>query len=485
MPPVADDPTPEGAREDEGATASALPCPADVPRPWIASYPPGVPATYAYPLVPLTRLLDDAAQDFPDTPAVHFLGYELTYRELLDRVDRFASALRNLGVGAGDRVGVILPNCPQHLIALFAAARIGAIVAEHDPLNTEEALERQLNDSRCKVLVCLDPVYRRLANLKGRLADVEHIVATGIQDALPFPRNLLFPLKGRRDGTHHRIPPEEGVHRLTDLIARTAPIVTQAPVDAGEDLAALLYTSGGKGVMLTHANLVANAFQARLWLPDIQAGRENILGVMPLFRSYGLTTVLAVGVLSAATLTLLPRFDAELVLKTIERRKPTLFPAVPTIYVALNAAPDVRNYDLSSIRACLSGATPLSDEVASTFETLTGGKLREGYGLTETSPITHANPIYGKAKRGTIGLPVSDTACLLVDADDPARPAPAGGPGELAVAGPQVMKGYWNRPAETAEVLKDGWLLTGDVAEMDDEGYFSIVDRGARAAVAR
>jgi long-chain acyl-CoA synthetase len=452
-----------------------------VERPWISSYPPGVPETYDYPHVPLPRLLDDAAQDFPDTTAVHFLGYELTYRELLDQVDRFASALRSLGVGKGDRVGVILPNCPQHVVAIFAALRIGAVVAENNPLYTEPELERQLNDAGCKVIVCLDPVYRRLANLKGRLTGVQHIIATGIQDALPFPRSLLFPLKGWRDGTHYRIPEGEGVLRFTELIERTAPTVAQAQLDPADDVAMLLYTGGttgvSRGVMLTHLNLVANAFQARLWMPDIQAGRENILGVMPLFHSYGLTTVLTLGVLSAATLTLLPRFDRDQVLKTIARQKPTLFPGVPTIYVALNSAPDVRKHDLSSIRACLSGAAPLPVEVATAFEQLTGGKLREGYGLTEAGPITHANPIYGKAKKGSIGLPVPDTACRLVDLDDPNTRAPDGEAGELAVAGPQVMKGYWNRPDETAQVLRDGWLLTGDVARMDEEGYFSIIDR--------
>jgi long-chain acyl-CoA synthetase len=464
------------------APAVSLPDPASVDRSgWLASYPPGVPESYDYPLVPLTRFLDDAAQDFPDTQAIEFLGYTLTYRQLLDQVDRFASALHNLGVGKGDRVGLILPNCPQHVIAIFATLRLGAVVAENNPLYTEAELEHQLNDAGCKVVVCLDPIYAKLAALKGRLPSVEHIIATGIQDALPFPKNLLFPLKGRKDGTYVKIPPSEGVKRFTELIAKTGPTVPQAEVDPGEDLAMLVYTGGttgvSKGVMLTHFNLVANAFQGRLWMPDIQAGRENVLCVMPFFHSYGLTTCLTLGVLSAATLTLLPRFERDTVLKTIDKRKPTLFPGVPTIYVALNNAPDVNKYDLSSIRACLSGAAPLPVEVATQFEQLTGGKLREGYGLTETSPITHANPIYGKAKKGHIGLPVTDTVCVLVDLEDPTKVVGPGETGELAIAGPQVMRGYWNRHDETEQVLKDGWLLTGDVAVIDDEGYFAIVDR--------
>lgn len=464
----------------EPPTGRGLPDPAGAPRPWLEHYPAGVPHTYDYPLVPLTRLLDDAAQDFPDTVAVHFLGYELTYRQLLDKVDRFASALQHLGVGKGDRVAIVLPNCPQHVIALFAVLRLGAVVVEHNPLAAEHELVHQVGDAACRVVVCLDPVYERVASLKGP-GRVEHIITTGIQDALPPPKRLLFRLTGKKDSTYAKVPDAEGVHRFATLIERNAPTVMQIELDPREDLAMLLYTSGttgvSKGVMLTHFNLVANAFQGRLWMPDVQAGRENILGVMPLFHSYGLTTVLLIGVLSAATLTLLPRFDRDTALKTIDRQKPTLFPGVPTIYSAINTAPDVDHHDLSSIRVCLSGAAPLPVEVATTFERLTGGKLREGYGLTETSPITHANPIYGRAKRGSIGLPVPDTVCTLVDVDDPTKPAPAGGPGELAVAGPQVMKGYWRRPEETAAVRKGDWLLTGDIAQIDEDGYVSIVDR--------
>jgi long-chain acyl-CoA synthetase len=343
-----------------------MPDPSSIEPTWIPSYPPGVPATYDYPDVPLTRFLDDAAKDFPETEAVHFLGYSLTYRQLLDKVDRFASAVANLGVRKGDRVGIILPNCPQHVVAIFATLRLGAVVAENNPLYTEAELAHQLNDAGCKVIVCLDPIYAKLANLKGQLREVEHIIATGIQDALPFPKNLLFPLKGKRDGTYATIPEGEGVHRMSELIARTAPTVTQEPVDAGSDLAMLLYTGGttgvSKGVMLSHRNLVANAFQARLWLPDIQAGRENVLCVLPFFHAYGLTICLTLGLLSAATLTLLPRFEVDTVLKTIDKRKPTLLPGVPTMYVALNNADDVGKYDLSSIRACLSGAAPLPAE---------------------------------------------------------------------------------------------------------------------------
>lgn len=458
-----------------------MPDPAEVERTWLASYPPGVPEHYDFPDVPLTRLLDDAAQDFPEVTAVEFLGYTLTYNALLDRIDRFATALQQLGVAKGDRVGLILPNCPQHVIAIFATMRLGAVVVENNPLYTAEELRHQLSDAGCKVLVFLDPLHKRLAPILDQLPAVEHLIATGIQDALPFPKNLLFPLKGKRDGTYHKIAADAGVKRMSELIATTNPTVTQEPLDCGEDLAMLLYTGGttgvSKGVMLTHRNLVSNAFQARLWMPDVQAGKETILCILPFFHVYGLTTCLTLGVLSAATLTLLPRFDADMAMAAVAKSKPTLFPGVPTMYVALMNHPKAGDTDMSSIRACLSGAAPLPVEVAKQFEELTGGKLREGYGLTESSPITHANPIYGKAKKGAIGLPLTNTTCVLRDIEDPRKPAEPGEPGELAVAGPQIMKGYWQRPDATADTLVDGWLLTGDIATVDDEGYFSIVDR--------
>lgn len=478
---MTDDADPAGSVGRAADASRSVTAPEAVERTWTASYPAGVPASYDYPQVPLTRLLDDAAADFPEVEAVDFLGHRLTYRQLLDRVDRFAAALRDLGVRKGDRVGVVLPNCPQHVIAVFAVLRLGAIVVENDPSSTEAELGDQLNDAACRLVICLDPLYPKLASLKGRLPTVEHLIGTGLQDYLPFPKNVVFPVKGRRDGSYYRIPDSEGVLRFTDLIRRTAPAVPEARIDPDRDVAMMLYTRGttavAKGVMLTHRNLVTNAFQGRLWMPDVQAGREKILCVMPLSHSYGITACLTLGMLSAATLILVPRSDPSLVLKLIDRRKPTLFPGTPTTYVAISRAKSVRRYDLSSIRACLSGTASLPAQAATRFEELTGGRLRESYGLTEASGLTHANPVYGKAKQGRIGLPVTDTVCMLVDTDDPTRQAAPGRPGQLAIAGPQVMKGYWNRPQETARVLRGGWLLTGDIAQVDDDGYFAIIDR--------
>jgi long-chain acyl-CoA synthetase len=437
-----------------------------------------VPPSYDYPAVPLTRFLDDAAKDFPETEAIHFLGYSLTYRQLLDKVDRFATALTALGVRKGDRVGLVLPNCPQHVVAVFATLRIGAVVVEHDPLASEAELAHQIGDAGCRVLVCLDPSYEVVARLKGRLTSVKHLIATGLQDALPFPRNVLFPLTGKRDGSYAKIPEGEGVLRMSELINRTAPTAVQAPIEAEADLALLLYTDAGdgpsRGVMLTHANLVANAFQVRLWLPDVQAGRENVLCLVPFSQAQGFTMALGVGLLSAATLTLLHRFEVDDVLSTIEKRKPTLVPATPTAFEALASADDVRKRDLTSVRVCLSTAEPLAAEVARTFEDLTGGKVRQAHGRAEATALTHANPIYGKAKPGSVGLPISDTLCAVLDPDDPSRAVAPGEQGRLAVTGPQVMVGYWNRPEATAAVLRDGWLLTGERARIDDEGYVSL-----------
>jgi long-chain acyl-CoA synthetase len=453
-----------------------------ISRPWLESYPPGVPQRYEYPLVGLTRFLDDAAQDFPETAALEFNGMELSYGKLLDQVDRLAGALQGLGLGRGDRVALVMTNCPQHVIALFGILRIGATAVEIDPgLETEE-LSRQLAEAQVRAIVFVDPVFDGLQWLLGRLPTVEHLIGTGVHEYLPFSKRVLFPLTGRRNGEYVRIPSSEGVLRLVDLIKRSAPVFVHTEIDPARDVAVMFYTGDTgdqadepKGVMLTHSSLVANAFQGRLWIPDVQAGRERILCPVPFSTAWGLVGCLGVGTLSAATL-VLTEFDGELVRRAIDQQQPSLCMATAAMYTELADAPDAADFDLSSLRVCLSHGEPLPTDVVDRVEELTGGKLRECWGPPEAGPFALANPVYGMAKSGSIGLPVTDTVCAVIDERDPSRPVPPGRRGELAIHGPQVFSGYWARASDTAAVLSGGWLLTGEDVVIDEAGYFHLVD---------
>jgi long-chain acyl-CoA synthetase len=454
---------------------------ADATTPWLDNYPPGVPEHVAVPKASLAGLLDDAARDFPHAPALHFEGRTISYAQLAEQARRFAGALVGLGVGKGTRVGLILPNCPQAVVALFGALRLGATVVQNNPLYTERELGHQLADAGAEVVVCLDLVYERVKALRGQTA-IREVIVTSILDELPAVKRALAPYTRKGKAAIASLAKDEPVRRWRELLgsAQQGP-EAPAEVDPDRDLALLQYTGGttgvSKGVMLTHANLRANVEQVRAWFPDADPGREIMMAVLPFFHVYGLTVCLLLGIRIGAALVLLPRFDLDGVLSAVDRYRPTLFPGVPTMYVAINNAVEKGGHDLSSIKACLSGAAPLPMEVAERFERFSGGRLVEGYGLSESSPVAIANPIYGKRKAGTIGMPLPDTLARVADPVDPAKTMPVGEPGELALAGPQVMRGYWNRPDETAQVLKDGWLLTGDMAVMDEEGYFSIVDR--------
>jgi long-chain acyl-CoA synthetase len=453
---------------------------ADVTTPWLDSYPPGVPEHVDVPAANLAALLDDAARDFPHAPALHFEGRTTSYAQLADQAWRLATALAGLGVGKGTRVGLILPNCPQAVIALFATLRLGATVVQNNPLYTERELAHQLGDAGVEVVVCLDLVYQKVKALRGQTA-IREVIVTSMLDELPAIKRALAPYTKRGKAAGVAIGRDEPVRRWREVLGSATARLPEAAVDPDRDLALLQYTGGttgiSKGVMLSHANLRANVEQVRAWFPDADPGREVMMAVLPFFHVYGLTVCLLLGVRLGAALVLLPRFNLDGVLAAIDRFRPTLFPGVPTMYVAINNAVEKGGHDLSSIKACLSGAAPLPMEVAERFERFSGGRLVEGYGLSESSPVAIANPIYGKRKAGTIGMPLPDTVARVADPVDPARTLPVGEAGELAIAGPQVMLGYWNRPEETAEVLRDGWLLTGDMAVMDEEGYFAIVDR--------
>ncbi len=448
-------------------------------KPWIASYPPEIPASLEYPRVPLTHFLEEAAKEYPANHALYFMGKTITYAELLTLSYRFAHALMKRGVKKGDRVAIMLPNTPQSVIAYYGALFAGATVVQTNPLYTERELMFQLDDSGAETILTLDLLYNRVMNVKPA-TPLKRVIITSISDFLPFVKKLLYPLAQRKQGAKPQIAYSETVESFLALLSESASTPVKVEADPENDLALLQYTGGttgtAKGVMLTHKNLVANAVQCNAIMYKLKRGQEKIMGALPFFHVYGMTAVMNVGILMAAEIILVPRFDVKQILQLISKLRPTVFPGAPTMYIALINHPELKKYDLSSIEACVSGSAPLPLEVQQRFEELTGGKLVEGYGLTESSPVTHSNPIWGRRINGSIGLPWPDTDARIVD---PAtgEDLPQGQIGELAVQGPQVMRGYWNRPEETKNVLRDGWLFTGDMAYMDENGYFYIVDR--------
>jgi long-chain acyl-CoA synthetase len=452
-------------------------------RPWLFSYPKEVKFQQDIPIVPITHYLEEAADRFPYHSAISFFGGTIRYKELLELSYRFSHALQRLGVQRGDRVALMLPNIPQYVICYYGALFLGAVVVQTNPLYVERELINHLNDSHADTIVCLDLLYPRIRAIREKVK-LKRIIVTGIPDYLPYPKKWLYPFAQKRKGVQPVQIDEhqEQIFVLQNLL-RKAPKhpFEQTVVNPEEDLAVLQYTGGttgtAKGVMLTHRNLVANIEQCRSWMYRAVPGKETMLAVVPLFHVYGMTVCMNYSIAIGAKLVLIPRFDILTLLKTIHSEKPTFFPGAPTMYIALNNHPLTSvKYNLSSIRCCISGSAPLPSEVQNTFEALSSGRLVEGYGLSECSPITHVNPIWEKGKSGSIGLPWPNTDCRVVDSDSGVE-MPVGEIGELEISGPQVMKGYWNRPEETAAVLKEGWLRTGDMGYMDEDGYFYIVDR--------
>jgi long-chain acyl-CoA synthetase len=479
---------PAGGADAAGGSAGS----AYSARPWLSSYPAGVPADVDVPDVPMTQLLDDAAASWPRQTALAFLGTRTSYRDLQDSVDSFASALAGLGVQKGDRVAVVLPNCPQNVITTFAALRLGAVVVQHNPLDTDSELRRQLADCGAVVVVCLDRVYDSIARIR-RDTSLQHVVVTSLADYLPAATRLSLRLplpRARRARAEMSadLPPGAPVKRFLDLLKGAGQPSRQTTVDPATDVALLQYTGGtsgtSKGAMLTHRNLVANAYMNRLWDSQARAGEEVCLAVLPLFHVYGLTVCMNATMLVGGTLVLLPRFDLDLLFEAIDRWKPTMFPGVPPLYKAISDSPKAASRDLGSIRVCVSGAMKLPAEVQQQFERISGARLVEGYGLTETSPSTHCNPLTGVRKTGSIGVPLPGTQAKVVDPDDATREVAPGQPGELAVRGPQVFSGYWGVHDLESLFTDDGFLLTGDIAAMDDDGFFSVVDRKKELIIA-
>jgi len=446
---------------------------------WLRHYPQEVAPSNDYPNQNIAQFLVDSATKFRSRPAIDFMGKRMTYGELLCESNRFANALLTLGIKAGDRVAIMLPNCPQMVIAYFGILSIGAIVVQTNPLYMEGELRHQMQDSGTKAIVTLDFMHHRVLAVKPQTS-IQHIIVASLRDVLPVPVKWLYPIKAKKDGQNLSVTYNSSVHSFRKLLMGASPVFEMVQVNADEELAVLQYTGGTtgvpKGAMLTHKNLIANTLQIARWFYRAEFGQERYLGALPCFHVFGLTVILNQCVYSGGMLLLLPRFEVSQVLKTIDKLKPTIFPGAPTMYIALIHHKDIAKYDLSSIKACVSGSAPLPIEVQETFEALSGGRLVEGYGLTEASPVTHANTVWEKRKIGTIGIPLPDTDAKIVDPET-GEALPIGTVGEVLVKGPQVMKGYWGRPEETAQVLHDGWLYTGDMGTMDEDGFFAIVDR--------
>ncbi len=428
---------------------------------------------------PLPDYMDDAARFYADRPATDFFGKTMTYGEMGALVDRAAKGLQALGVSKGIKVGLCLPNIPYFTIFYFAILKAGGTVVNYNPLYVERELTFQATNSETDIMVTLDlkVIYDKVEAVR-RDGALKTLIICPMADALPFPKNLLFNLFKRKEKAAY---PVDEAHVTYDSLIDNDGACDAVEIDPVQDVAVLQYTGGTtgrpKGAMLSHANVSANMEQMRTFFHTAELGKERILCMLPFFHVFAMTCAQNLAVLVGAQMVLLPRFEIKQLLDTITRTKPTIFPGVPTLYTAINNAPDIARYDLSSIHHCISGGAPLPIEVKQEFERKSGCKLVEGYGLTETSPIAACNPFDGISKEGSIGLPMVGTTIEIRDLDNPANDMPQGERGELCIKGPQVMLGYWNRPEETADVLKDGWLRTGDVGYVDEDGYIFLVDR--------
>lgn len=449
-------------------------------KPWASNYPTEIPFSINYEERTLQSYLKEAKEKHPNKIALDFLGKELTYLELYKSALKFANQLRKLGVQKGDRVAIMLANTPQSVICYYGSLMAGAIVVQTNPLYVERELEHQMVDSGAKVIICLDLLYQRVKKVKPKTS-LEHIIVTGIKDYLPFPKNLIYPfIQKKNTGITINVDYGQTVHSFVKLLKAGKEKEIHIDFDVKEDLALLQYTGGttgvAKGVMLTHYNLVANTTQAIKWMYKMKPGQEVIICALPFFHVYGMTVGMNYSIMDTSKMIIIPKFDTKQILKAIQKHKVTMFPGAPTMYIGLINDPDIEKYDLSSIEVCISGSSALPVEVQQKFEQLTGGKLSEGFGLTEAAPVTHFNVMWGNRPSGSIGIPWPDTDAMILDAET-GEAAPPGQIGELLIKGPQVMKGYWNRPEDTYATIKDDWLYTGDMAYMNDEGYFYIVDR--------
>ena len=449
-------------------------------KPWVQSYAPRVPGKITFQDICIPNFLSRSAEQFPNSSALIFMGYTVTYKQMEDMVNRCAFALQKFGIKKGDSVAIILPNTIQCVIAYYAILRIGAIAVMNNPLYSDKELLHQLNDSESKVMFVFDLLAKRMINLRPKTS-VKQIIVASVGEYLPFPKSLLFPLVAKKKGLAADVEITENVFLFKDLIKNSSP-APQSVKLSFSDIAQYQYTGGttgvSKGVILTHGNLSKNLQQAASWFPHLKKGEERMLGALPFFHVFGLTVSMNYAVYMGWANILIPKPQPEQLFEAFMKFKPTFLPMVPTMYIGLLSHPHIDKLDLTKVAGCFSGSAPLPVEVIHKFEEKSGAVICEGFGMTESSPITHINPLAkGKTKPGTIGLPIPDTDCRIVDINDGKTQVPQGSSGELIVRGPQVMSGYKGMDEDTKNALRDGWLHTGDIAVMDEDGYFSIVDR--------
>jgi long-chain acyl-CoA synthetase len=462
-------------------------------RPWYQHYDQRVPRTIDVPDVTLDYFLRESARKYPYNTATNFvlsyllggrvtIGAKMTYQKLNEQVDRFANALYQLGVRKGDRVALMLPNSPHFVIAFFAAMRIGAVVVNNNPTYTARELRHQLEDSGAETIILLNLFWPRLREVQAD-TPIKRVIVAHVFDTLPFPSNFLVKSKQKKDPAWVDVQPEHDIFFFERLLEKYPPLAPKVEV-LPDDVALFQYTGGTTGLpkaaMLTHRNLVANTLQVHAWLPSTNLGQEKMMCAIPFFHVYGMTVAMIFGIYVGGELTIVPNpRELDHVMATLQKERTTLFPGVPAMYIRIVNHPKIAEYDLKSVKACISGSAPLPIEIQERFGQITGGRLVEGFGMTELSPVAICNPVFGNRKKGSIGVPMSSVDAKLIDLETGADlPIPSEKEGELLIRGPMVMKGYWNNADETAATVDaEGWLRTGDICKVDEEGYFFIVDR--------
>lgn len=451
-------------------------------QPWVKNYQPGVPAEIELPTESLSVMFERSVAEAGDCPATEFFGRRTSYRELGEQVARAAEGLRLLGVRAGDRVALILPNCPQHVVAFYAVLRLGAVVVEHNPLYTSRELRHQFEDHQARVVIAWDKAVSAVREFPKDI-QLDHVISVNLLEAFPTVKRIALnlPVKKLRETKTALSAPAPGTIPFKDLL-KSSPLDPTHRVPSVDDLAVIQYTSGTtgapKGAMLTHYNLYSNALQGEAWMQGAKDRDEILYAILPMFHAFGMTLYLTFGIKKQGLLVLFPKFDPDLILDAMKKSPATVYCAVPPIYERTAMAAKEKGISLRSAKYCISGAMNLPDHVVELWESASGGLLVEGYGMTESSPVALGNPFYPTRKNGTIGVPFPSTLMKVVSLDDPSSEVVQGDQGELLLKGPQIFAGYWNNPEETAKALThDGWLRTGDIVTVDEDGFTTIVDR--------